>query len=224
MFIYNKKCFYERRNKSINRSLKDIISNDNSNLLRFAYGLRYYYIKNINDFKGTDGKKEIEKCITLKKELSGKEERNGHTYTYYRTHISVNQIDKYCIICDMEKPIEKFTNKTNKKLIEMSDMEYNIFTVCNDCEYLIKNTIEYIYEHEFHDRPINVIKSKLFKKYETINNTYFIKTTICKVMSKTVYTNFAHLYFIIKCKTNKHIAQYIYSFIELPQVWINITH
>ncbi len=125
-------------------------------------------------------------------------------YKKYQCLIVVNQTDKYCTMCNSIKPIEHFQNETNKYLIEMSDLKYYIFTVCDECEYMLIFPIRNFYLRTFYKKSIRILD------IESIQNK------IVQIYIHAKIKSYLFLYFILKCKFKKDLTSYIFDFIEPP--------
>jgi hypothetical protein len=125
----------------------------------------------------------------------------------FEVMIVIDQLNKYCTCCETVKENIHFTNKFNKIFtLYFSDFESYMFSCCNEC-----------FDEERIIMKVNRLQLFMFDKtikYRTIRTAYEVKLYIEKAFNKNKQKKLLNIYFIIKCKLGKDLAQYIFSFIK----------
>ncbi len=171
-----------------------------------------------NKYCINETKNNLEKYLTL-----GKNKKRSLIYyttgdpIRYFNIILYNTVNKYCTVCDAEKPIKNFTNKTHKRLIEMSNFQNYMFTACNDCCSFIKKEIWNIYYYKFHNSLIKSVWAKIFGCYYETNN--ISKNAIYDVIGKVRMQNHLRNHFLLKYKFGENVVSIIEKFIGVPKVY-----
>jgi hypothetical protein len=175
----------------------------------YYYGQEFYF--NITDsavFEGENGLDEIEKNLTLK-----------FLKNQNKIIIVIDQANKYCTVCKSIKNNLRFTNKTNKKLIKMSDLHSYIFNVCDDCHLLLDEKINEVYNYQFNNNPSKMICQAIFNTFSSMENIHSVQSSLIKIICNTQNRIYLENYFIIKCIFNKDITKYIFLFVETPKIY-----
>lgn len=125
----------------------------------------------------------------------------------FKVMIVIDQLNKYCTCCENVKENIHFTNKFNKIFtLYFSDFENYMFSCCNEC-----------FDEKRLIMKVNRLQLFMFDrtiKYRTIKRAYEVKLYIEKAFKKSKQIKLLEIYFIIKCKLGKDLAQYILSFVE----------
>jgi hypothetical protein len=202
--------FINRKTQVISRMQTDIINYYVHNMTNEYHINKFIENSNIisykvllspnNDYE--QAKQNIISSLTLKviPVISNKKKR-------FEVIIVIDQLNKYCTCCETVKENIYFTNKFNKIFtLYFSNFESYMFSCCNEC---------------FDEKRIimKVGRLRLFMldkiiKYQTIRTAYEVKLYIEKAFNKNKQEILLNIYFIIKCKLGKDLAQYIFLFVK----------
>jgi hypothetical protein len=123
----------------------------------------------------------------------------------FEVMIIIDQLNKYCTYCENFKENIHFTNKINEVFSHYSNFESYMFSFCNECFGNKQKNILI--------KPLNFIVKKLFK-YMNTEEAYKNKISMEKEFNKIKKEKLLNIYFIIKCKLGKDLAQYIFLFVK----------
>ncbi len=125
---------------------------------------------------------------------------NNKAKRIYKRLIVIDQIYKYCTICERTRENLHFLNKTHAYFTNISEARDYIFSCCNDCNKLIETQKKFLIPRNF---------NKLIVKKVSI-----MKKDVVKFCNKLKHKKLLEIYFVFTYKFGKDITQYIFTFIE----------